>query len=231
MLTDKSRIAKEFLRKWRILGNPPFYGIMAVLLLCLLLGGVIFAVVRFHESQLPETFRAYWYYDPVVGFLLVVLFVLFQRPRLLGLSRWRPKWIDVAMGISIGIVLPLILWLSVQDPIRTLGFRPMLGSALIPVIVLSPVLEELLFRATFLRSFESYFPKVVAILVSAALVSLIHPHPFVVLPLELTVALLYVLLGHSLPASITAHITNNAAVLFLSTGALEKWHTYVWSLH
>jgi membrane protease YdiL (CAAX protease family) len=230
MLTAETRTAKAFLRKWRILGNPPFYGIMGVLLLCLLLGAVIFLVVRIHESQLPATFRTYWYYDPVVGFLLVVLFVLFQRPRLLALSRWRPKWTDIAIGIVLGIAVPLILWLSVQDPIRSLGFRPMLGTSLIPVICLSPVLEELLFRATFLRSFESYFPKVVAILLSAMLVSLIHPHFLVALPLELISSLLYVVLGHSLPASITAHIANNAAVLFLSTGALEKWHTYVWSL-
>src|SRR6476646_6180196 len=167
MLDSAQTGIKQRLREWRIIGTPPFYGLGAVFLLGLLLGVISVLVVRVHESQFPWSFRAYWYYDPVVSFSLVTLLIVCQRSSLLRLSRWRPKWLDVFAGMAVGILLPLILWPVVPDSGHSVKFLP--RTSLVPIVFLSPILEELFFRATVQRSFEGYFPKAPAIILAASL--------------------------------------------------------------
>jgi len=108
------------------------------------------------------------------------------------------------------------------------------GFQLIPIVCLGPVLEEVLCRGIILKSFKSYLPSTAAVLVAAVLVaallfSLAHRQFWSVLPSQLMLSIVYVALGDSLPASIAAHIKNNAFALVLASGAFEKWHAYAWS--
>lgn len=226
---DSTRL-KYKLREWRITAQPPLYGLGAVLLLWLFLAATTFFVVGTHEVLFQGTFAAYWYYDPVVSLSVVVFVIFIHRARLLGISRWRPRWMDFIVGGTVGILLPSILWLAVRDPARSLGFKVMPERSIVPIVFLGPILEELFFRATCLKSFEGYMPKIPAILLCAFLVALGHHNSWVAFPQQVALSIIYVTLGDSLPASIAAHITSNAVVLLLPMFALEKWHAQFWSL-
>ena len=220
----------QCLRLERIAAQPPFYSVSRVLLLCLLIF-VLYAVISsIHQSIWAASYRQYWYYDSPFSVLLVVCIASYRHPQLLALSRWRPRWIDLAAGVSGGVLVPTVLWLAFRDPVQTLRLHFPRGSFFVPMVFMGPVVEEMFFRGTVLKSFKSYLPRTVAVLLTSLLVSILHPHFWTVLPMQLMVSVLYVALGDSLPASIAAHITNNAFVFLLATGAFERWHAYIWSL-
>lgn len=211
-------------------GTPIFYGIGGVLLLWLAAVICFRIIMQVHRSVWADSSQNYWYYDSPLAVLLVVCVVFYQRPKLLASSRWRPRWIDLYAGVSLGMLVPVLLWLALPDPIRTLRLHFPSGSFFLPVILMGPIVEEILFRATFLKSFKSYLPRSVAVTLAMLLGSLGHTNFWAVLPAEFMLSALYVALGDSLPASICAHVTNNAVGLLLATGAFDKWHASLWSL-
>jgi membrane protease YdiL (CAAX protease family) len=213
--------------RWRINAAPPFYGVGEVLLLGLMVA-LVFIVVRvFHRSAGEASFR---YFDSPIAVLSVVLFVFYSRPQLLALSRWRPRWLDGALGVAVGAVVPIAIYALMPDFVSRLDLHVPIVLFLIPTVVLGPIAEEILFRGIILRSFRSYFPRSAAVLLGALLVSLAHPHFWLVLPSQVAVSILYVSLGDSMPASIVAHITNNACILVLATGVVDKWRAHLWSI-
>lgn len=220
----------EQLTKFINRSTPPFFSIGGVLLLYLLLTLCTVVITSIHEVVWPASFEKYWYYDSTLSFLFAASIVFYLRPGLIALSRWRPRWSDCAVGIPLGILVPTILWLAIRNPVDTLRLHPLPLASILPIVCLGPIVEEIVFRGTVLRSFKSYLPLTVAILLATFLVSLIHPHFWAAMPIQLTLSVLYVAMCDSMPASIVAHIANNAFVFALTTGAAEKWHAYFWSV-
>jgi membrane protease YdiL (CAAX protease family) len=220
---------RERLFAWKIIGSPPYYGFGEVLLLCLFVIVGLAIIHQVHKFAWEEGLDKYWYYDSPLTFVLVTCVVFYRRPQLLAVSRWRPRWIDLAIGIVLGFLVPLVLWLSSRDPVNSAGLRLPQSTSFFPIICLSPIFEEIFCRATILKSFKSYLPISAAVLLTAILVSILHLQFWAVFPMQLALSIVYVALGDSLPASIAAHITNNASVLLLATGVFQKWHVQLWS--
>ncbi len=222
--------AKDTLKRWRIIGPFPFYGIGGLFLLYCSLG-LVYGLIHFvHETQAPGSFRGYWYYDSPISVLLIVFIVYCRRPQLLALSRWRPRWIDFGVGIPAGLLVPLIAWLAFRDPVNSLRLYLLRPTSLIPFVCLTPVLEEIFCRGIFVRSVESYWPRICTVVFVAAVIASVHSSFWMDLPAQLLLSSVYVALGNSLPASITAHFANNAAVFLFATSPLVKWHAYIYSL-
>jgi membrane protease YdiL (CAAX protease family) len=135
--------------KIAIVGKPPYYGLGGVFLLCLLMGVVYLMSLNLHETFLGSSAHKYWYYDSLFAALVVACIVFRQRPELLSLSRWRPKSTDFVIGIPAGVLVPLALWLPLQDPIHAMRLSIPPRSSLIAIVVLGPMLEEIVCRATF----------------------------------------------------------------------------------
>ncbi|HEX2327083.1 MAG TPA: CPBP family intramembrane glutamic endopeptidase [Candidatus Angelobacter sp.] len=87
-------------------------------------------------------------------------------------------------------------------------------AAFIGVACLSPILEEILFRGLFLRSMKAYVPGLRAALIVPTLAAAGHQNFVTALPGQLVLCLVYLRLGNSLPASVAAHIANNAWAVY-----------------
>lgn len=198
----------------------PFYGIGGVLLLCLLMGVGFTAIRAIHSSFWINGFRDYWYYDSPLSVLLVGCIVLYHRPHLLALSRWQPRWIDVILGALLGLLVPAVLFITVRSPIQTLHLRPLPRSSFLPIVLIAPMIEEIVCRGIFLKSLKSYLPRLAAIVIVTVLIAFGHNSFWVVLPSQLMFSIIYIALGDSLPASMVAHVVNNAFVFIASSGNL-----------
>lgn len=218
------------LRTWISGSAPPFYSIGGAVLLYLFLVLCFVTVKIVHESVWPKNFDKYWYYDSTFSFLIVLSVVFYTRPRLFALSRWHPRWTDFAIAVPIGALIPAMVWLMLREPVDIPLSHALPVTSILPIVCLGPIVEEVLCRGTVLKSFQSYLPLTVAVILTALLVSFAHRHFWTVLPSQLMLSILYVALGDSMPASISAHVTNNAVVLALATGAAEKWHAHFWSM-
>jgi membrane protease YdiL (CAAX protease family) len=201
-----------------------------VLLLCLLFIVVFELIKSIHLSFGDEDFRRFWYYDSPLSLLVVASVGFYQQPRLLALSRWRLGWRDLAAGILLGVLVPVIFWLASPGPAYSLRFHPVAGAAVVPIVIMAPIMEEILLRGMFLQSFMSYLPRAVAVLLVTVLSASGHHNFYIAAPIQFTLSVLYIALGNSLSASIIAHATNNAVVLVLATATFEKWHAYIYSL-
>jgi membrane protease YdiL (CAAX protease family) len=142
----------------------------------------------------------------------VVCVAYWQRPKLFFLSRWTPRLIDFAICIPAGVLIAIAkIWLF-SSANEHLGPTYSMEHALLPVVFIAPVAEELLFRATFLRSLEERTTLSVAIIVVTLLAAIEHSWIWLALPSQLALCMVYVFLGNSLAASIILHITMNACM-------------------
>jgi membrane protease YdiL (CAAX protease family) len=145
------------------------------------------------------------------------------------------RWVDVVVGVVVGLLCQLVL-----VPVVAFLMRPFLGRPDIsgpaedlfekaegpatPILVLfvvvgAPVVEELFFRGLVLRSLERRFGALAAVLVSSAVFGMAHPQPLETKGLVLvmiTLTALGCVLGAlvvrtgRLGPSILAHATFNA---------------------
>jgi membrane protease YdiL (CAAX protease family) len=226
-----NRVGNKYLPNPRamVLGKFPAYGLFGLLLLCVGIVVLSASVMWVHATLWPTAFTKYSYYDSPIAIVSVVTVVFYKRPQLLAASRWRLRICHLTIGLTVGSVVPVMLWIFTRDPVHEAGLRLPPYSAFFPAIVLAPVVEELFCRGILLRSLKSYFPASAAIAITAVGVSLVHRHFWGVLPMQATLSILYVVLGDSIPTSILAHITNNSVVLLLSTGLFDRLHSYVWN--
>jgi len=158
-----------------------------------------------------ESFRRYWPYDAEVGLAVVICTVYIYKPPILELSRWRPKWVDVVVGITFGTLIAWIqLLLTGPDVFKT----ELPGSSMLPIVLAGPVLEEILFRGIFLRLLQDHFNAIAAILLATAMGAMTHSNVWTALFPQLAFCLLYACLGRSLFAPITCHIVSNTILYF-----------------
>jgi membrane protease YdiL (CAAX protease family) len=158
-----------------------------------------------------ENFRRYWPYDPEVGLAVVICAVYIYTPPILELSRWRPKWVDVAVGITSGMLIAWIQFLLTGPG----AFKAELpGSSILPIVLAGPVLEEILFRGIFLRLLQDHFKAIAAILLATAMGAMTHSNVWTALFPQLVFCLLYACLGRSLFAPIACHVVSNMILYF-----------------
>jgi membrane protease YdiL (CAAX protease family) len=210
--------------------KSPVFGPVGVLLLYLSFHLVLFAIIIAQRALLGRSaFSHYWYYDSSLASLLVVLVILSRRPHILSLSRWRPRWTDVTFGASLGVLsaaLPLFFAANID---RYIGPSAFPQSSLLYVVLIGPVLEEIVFRGTFLRSFETYWPRWAAVLAVALLAAFAHSDYGIALLGQLVLSVVYVSLGDSIVGSIIAHVCSNAFVYLPAAAFFQKWHIFtIW---
>jgi membrane protease YdiL (CAAX protease family) len=201
--------------KLKVAGAPPYYGFGGVLCLYLLLFGLMAAISQIHRSLWPASFYKYWYYDPPLAVFLVVSTVFYRNPKLLAFSTWKFRAAGISVGILAGMLGPFLLWWLTHLGVRAATVS-LQSSAFVPIVCLSPVLEELLFRATFLKSMKTLMPSVLAVALAGALAALGHHSFWIALPTQVIFSALYLAFGDSVSVSIAAHIANNGLAFWLA---------------
>ena len=63
----------------------------------------------------------------------------------------------------------------------------------------------------------------VAVLLVPLLAATVHVDFWIALPLQLVLSIVYLTLGDSLPASMTAHMANNRLVFLLASTTFQNW--------
>jgi membrane protease YdiL (CAAX protease family) len=189
------------------------YGIAALASLYILVIIIFELITSLHTSWLGSKHLVdYGLYDSPLAVLLVVGVAFWRRPKLFFLSRWIPRLTDFAICIPCGVLIAIVkMWLFSNADER-LGPSYSVEHALLPVVLIAPVAEELLFRGIFLRSLEERMTIPLAILVVTLLAAIEHSWFWLALPSQLALSIVYVYLGNSLPASIIVHITMNACI-------------------
>jgi membrane protease YdiL (CAAX protease family) len=205
--------------------RSPFYGVGAVFLLYLLMIPAYEAISFAHKSFAGRNYEGYWYYDPPASLLAVLCLVVYQRPGLLLLSRWRPRLKDVVAGLSLGIFVP---WMGMKFHIASsrvfLESFSVPRSAFIPLVLLTPFAEEMFLRGTIQKSLQSRWPRVLAVILVTFLAAIGHVDFWWAVVSEFLACSLYTYLGDSIIASIIAHLSNNMFVYFAVNHFIQKPH-------
>ena len=195
-------------------GNSPFLGLAQVLLLYARILVLAIVISLFVRSLWPEGYAVLRFYIPALAFSLMLLHAFVRHPVLFALSTWKPTWQSVSAGALVGTAASATMWFVIRRWFPEHGHGSVPAAAFIGVACLSPVLEETFFRGLFLRSMKAYLGPFWAALLVAALAAVAHPDFAVALPLQGVLCLIYLSLGNSLPASMAAHIANNAWVFY-----------------
>jgi membrane protease YdiL (CAAX protease family) len=162
-----------------------------------------------------DTVRKYHHIDSIVVFGLASVFIGLNKPHIYRMSRWAVKWKDVALGIILGLSARLLLQLMFRVRGEAIPAPDRHALAIVSIVLLGPILEELICRGALLRSLLANFHPLFAILLTTCIVAAFHAEFFWALPGQLILSVLYVVSNKSLPSTIICHITMNAL-------------TYVW---
>jgi len=144
----------------------------------------------------------------------------------------RPEAIYMVSAALIGVsAWYLNLWLVVliEPPGDTSGLQKVveqlpLGTTLMTIAVLTPIVEELVFRGVFVRALAKRFFPVAAIVIASAVFSLYHLLPAqIVSTFGLALALGFITLrANSVIPAMLAHVLNNAVVIVVSRDELPR---------
>lgn len=162
-----------------------------------------------------DTARKYHHIDSIVVFGLASVFIGLNKPHIYRMSRWRVKWQDVILGIASGFSVRLLQQLIFRLRGESFPAADRHALAIVSVVILGPILEELICRGALLRSLLASFQPLFAILLTTCIVAAFHAEFFWAFPGQLILSALYVVSNKSLPSTIICHITMNAL-------------TYVW---
>jgi len=144
----------------------------------------------------------------------------------------RPDAIYMVAAVLIGVsAWYLNLWLVVliEPPGDASGLQKVveqlpLGTTLLTIAVLTPIVEELVFRGVFVRALAKRFFPIAAIAIASAVFSLYHLLPAqIVSTFGLALALGFITLraNSAIPAML-AHVLNNAVVIVVSRDELPR---------
>ncbi len=192
-----------------------------VLLWYLLTVLVVDLTVPIHNRLLgTDNFRRYWPYDAEAGLSVIVCAISLYRPRIFRLSRWRPGWASLGLGLAVGIPLAWVQFLLASPE----AFKSQLPSgSMLPVVLLGPILEEILFRGMFLNSLQSRLNSVTAIVLVTAMAAFLHNDFWMAILPQFLFCILYVSLERSLFASVTCHIVSNMIRFFPILRRVLTW--------
>ncbi|MFI8528305.1 lysostaphin resistance A-like protein [Promicromonospora sukumoe] len=164
-----------------------------------------------------------------LGAFAVVLWLRVKDPRALGLRRVAGKWVLIAIGAGIGVILLNILVTLVvvsltgppsnlQDDYQAAAAGGVLSLLVVIVAgaILTPIGEEFLFRGVLATALDRYGPWV-AVLVSAAVFAVAHGINYI-LPVAFVVGVVAALLLRrtgSVWPGVVVHGTYNAYTLIV----------------
>jgi membrane protease YdiL (CAAX protease family) len=151
------------------------------------------------------------YYQSALAILIVAGLALYRRPRLLSLSKWVPRPLDLALAIPLGVFFVFEEILLLPDQMRV----PLPPGRLLPWLVISigPFGEELLMRGICLRSLQEREPVWFAIASITLLSAIGHPSFWSAIPSQLLLCVFYTVRQNSLAASLALHVTINAMLV------------------
>ena len=190
----------------------------------LLLG--CFQVISGIRESIPglRTPSHVWAYDSALSHVIVLGIALAVRPRILTLSRWKPAWTDVAVGLLAGIAASVVPLLIVAGPAKHLSpIQPYLA---VPILLLAPLGEELLFRGVFLRSLLSHHRAWIAIPIVVVMAAIGHQNFWFALWSQLVLCLVYLARHNSLAAAIICHFCANVVAFLPVASVLTKLHLH-----
>src|SRR6202035_1245647 len=118
-------------------------------------------VVQFWGVDLDlDTARKYHHIDSMVVFGLVSVFIGLNKPHIYRMSRWAVTWKYVALGIILGLSDRLLLQLMFRLRGEAIPAPARHALAIVSVVILGPILEELVCRGALLRSLLANFQPV-----------------------------------------------------------------------
>lgn len=167
-------------------------------------------------------------YSPLLSAVTLVLYLplpIAVRPRILLLSHWTLRLRDFVIAVVSPLLIQFIPLLFVADPKEY--FTKLTVGIVTCAVVLVPLLEEVLIRGIVLRSLLARSSSVIAILLTSALFSLLHPNFWESLPRQILLSLVYTATDFCLSASIVAHMVSNAVIFlpFLAS-VFKQLHIY-----
>lgn len=174
-----------------------------------------------NNSTSPNRFLA-----PMLITALFVCVVLVQRPRLLTLSRWRPRWTDLVIGASCGCLVQAVPLFVASIPAAHLYPPSWSRWSILWIAVAGPILEEIFCRGALLKSLKSRLPRFAALALVSVAISAGHHSFWHALPQQAALSFVYLAMGDSLAASITCHITINAFPYLPVAAFFQRWHLF-----
>jgi membrane protease YdiL (CAAX protease family) len=199
------------------------FSTLDVILLFVLLGISYPIISDVHRAIVSaNNFKLYWVYDSAVSLLVVAAVAFCRRPRIILLSRLRPKWVDL-VALPVGILVEIAQLAFMSAPVKYLGPPYLPENSFVAIVLLAPFLEEVVFEGIFLKSLKSRMRTSIAVIAVTALEVVSHsPRSWgLVFPTQFILPVLYVVLGDSLPAAILCHFAMNAT-LFLPLAPLFR---------
>ena len=200
----------------------------------LIFGSAIVVLCAAIQSLLPGLARPRAYsefYPNIFGGLLTICLVIAQHPRVLLLSRWRPRWKDLFIGLSLAIgiqSIPLFFVAHARDYFAPAGTH---WGAILSFGFVAPILEETFCRGAALRSLARRMSPMLALGIVSVIVSFGHDQVLEALPRQIAFSGIYLMLGDSLAASISCHIAVNTFVFFYPLASyFERCHIFtIWT--
>ncbi len=181
-----------------------------------LLGGLIGWPIQYlHRAISPATANDYLPFEILFGNACAVFYFLLKWPRLLTLSRIKPRLGDLAVGLLLGYLDinlgAVIVGKSdfLNDPILTFPAKKL---TFICAVLVVPLVEELIYRGFILGSLSHRTSTFWAIAITALGATVMHDYWPAALPSQVLLCAAYLIQGRSLPASIIAHAVGNAAI-------------------
>jgi membrane protease YdiL (CAAX protease family) len=165
-------------------------------------------------------------YGSIFSTILVICFVMLDKPALLGLSRWRIRWMDVCVAAPLAVLVQATPLFFVADA------REYFYPATTPYVFLSwsvicmPILEEMFCRGILLKSLKVKLPRILAVAILSTLVAAGHPVFIEALPRQILLCFVYLALGDSICASIIAHVVLNGFVALPLASFFQRLHIY-----
>lgn len=203
-----------------------FYSIAGVLLLYLLFLMLFGLFASVHTRVDPESYHKYSFYDSLISVLIVLGIALHKRPQLLAQSRLWPRWSDITIGLCCGLLVKTFVLLCVSDPVKFLAPPNLPQHSFVQVAIIGSVIEEVLIRGIFQRSLQASLPRSASVLIIVILAAAGHSGFWLAVPAQLAFCIIYVGMGDSLAASITAHVAANVLVYLPVAGFFQKWHLF-----
>jgi membrane protease YdiL (CAAX protease family) len=196
--------------------KDPHFDVRRVLFLYAVLL-VTFVLVRGVRESIPASriTSNLWAYDSAASILIVLCIALTVRPRLLALSRWMPTWKDAIIGSVAGAVAGGVPLLFVAE------LPPVSLYLAVPVLLVAPFLEEILFRGIFQKSLGAHLDNWLAIPIVLLMAALVHQNFWWALCSQTVLCLVYGARNNSLGAAMICHFCANATV-FLLAGTVPR---------
>jgi len=157
-----------------------------------------------------DTARRHHHVDSMVVLGLASVLIGLNRPHIYRMSRWEVSWQDVLSGVASGLIVRLLQELIFRLKGESFPSAERNVLAIVSVVLIIPILEELLCRGVLLGSLLANFRPLFGILLTTCIVAAFHAEFVWAFPGQLMLCILYVANKKSLPSTMICHVAMNA---------------------